>query len=559
MTLEARLGDPWAAGNPVGFAAVVRADERGRLLAEGERLLDDYGLNRDFVPRDLGGRLGDVSRMARSLRPVFRRDTSLGLGYGVTSFMAAVNVWAAGDDAQRRWLADVLCRGGRAAVCFHELAHGNDLANQEFEAVRRDGGLALRGRKEVINNADRAGALVVFARTDPRRGGRSHSLLLLDPATLPPGRVHRLPRFGSAGMRGCRLGGLRFDDCPVPAEAVVGGEGDGMETALRAFQVTRAVLPAMAIGTLDTQIRVTARFALARRLYGAPVTDIPHVRSILAGAFADALVGDCLSTVASRALHLLPREASVYSAAAKYLVPKLLLDAADRLALVLGARSYVREGEYAVFQKNLRDLPLLSLGHAGPANCQATIISQLGALAHRSWPSGDDEAPASLFQSGRELPALRYEDLGLSARGRDPLSASLVAGSAAVGEDNAAVRGLAAALVAELGALKTRVLELPPRDRTPAGRRVAFTLAARYALVLAGSACLNVWLHGEHRQDRFTGDDTWVVAALHRVAERLGIRCGPLPPYAADRLCAEVIARCTDPHSLDLDNVPLSG
>src|SRR4030095_3393033 len=96
--------------------------------------------------------------------PVFRRDAALGLGYGVTSLMAAVNVWTAGSARQQEAMGALLLGGGRAAVAFHELGHGNDLLGNDFRADQMGEKLVLTGSKHVINNVDRAGALVLFAR-----------------------------------------------------------------------------------------------------------------------------------------------------------------------------------------------------------------------------------------------------------------------------------------------------------------------------------------------------------------------------------------------------------
>lgn len=106
--LEQLLGDPRDPDNPFGHDALLAADDRSELLPSAEDALTGFGLNHEFVPVELGGRLARVDTLARVLRPVFRRDASLALGYGVTSFLAAVAVWAAGTPEQRRWTADLL-------------------------------------------------------------------------------------------------------------------------------------------------------------------------------------------------------------------------------------------------------------------------------------------------------------------------------------------------------------------------------------------------------------------------------------------------------------------
>jgi hypothetical protein len=78
--LEQLLGDPHDPGNPFGHAALLAADERGELIPEAERALDGFGLNAEFVPRELGGRLDRVDNLARVLRPGSRRNTGRSAG-----------------------------------------------------------------------------------------------------------------------------------------------------------------------------------------------------------------------------------------------------------------------------------------------------------------------------------------------------------------------------------------------------------------------------------------------------------------------------------------------
>lgn len=190
-----RFGDPADPANPVGRVTLLAADEQGEPSAAGEWLLDDYGLGAEFVPVELGGRFTQLDDLVRVAREVFRHDVGLGLGYGITSFMASVNVWAAGTPQQRKQLAGLLLDGGKVSVGYHELAHGNDFLRNEFSADRTPGGYRLNGTKQVINNADRAGAWVLFARTDPAPGARSHSVLLTGPEDCADGEVTFLPAF----------------------------------------------------------------------------------------------------------------------------------------------------------------------------------------------------------------------------------------------------------------------------------------------------------------------------------------------------------------------------
>ncbi|HEU5334129.1 MAG TPA: acyl-CoA dehydrogenase family protein [Actinocrinis sp.] len=559
--IERGFGDPYDPDNPTGIEALLEADEAGELSGPGEAVLDEAGLNADFVPRALGGSLDRLDTLVRVMRTVFRRDVSLGIGYGATSFMAAVNVWAAGSPRQQREMADELMAGRKAAVAYHEFAHGNDFVRNEFE-VRRDpaGGFLLHGTKEVINNADRAEVLTLFGRTSPSPGSRSHSVLMLRRSELDPARVATLPRYTAVGVRGCHLAGLAFDEHPVPGSALVGELGQGVELALRSFQVTRSAVPGMAIGAADSSLRTAVRFAVGRQLYKGTVMQIPQARSTLSAAFLDLLTADCMSLAGTRAVHLLPEETSLYAASVKYLVPKILSEAMYELSIVLGARFYVREGEFGIFQKHVRDLPVLTLGHAGSAACQATIIPQLSRLAKRAWFAGTP-APAALFRPGDPLEPIAFDRLAL-ASGRDSLSASLVAAVDRLPSGTPAERalhGFALRMMDELRQLQEEALDLSPQDRTALASPASFALADRYTVLLAAASVLGVWLEAQDGPDAFLADPSWAVEALYRLARRLGQKLPELPGGCAERVHEEVLRRFREFRSYDLYDSRLIG
>jgi alkylation response protein AidB-like acyl-CoA dehydrogenase len=557
--VERAFGDPWDNGNPVGFAALLRADERQEMSAAGEELLDGIGLNAEFVPVRLGGRFTQVDRLAEVMRAVFRHDPCLGLGYGASSFIASVNVWAAGTAAQHRTMADLLLGGRKVASCYHELRHGNDFSRAEFMATPVPGGWRLNGRKEVVTNIQRAAAMVLFTRTSADPGSRSHSQFLVPKAALEAGTLRYLPRFPSSGMRGVQLGGAEFTDCDIPADFLLGRPGQGIETALCSFQLTRSALPSMLAGCLDTGLRTAVGCARERRLYGGAAADLPHVRAALTGAFADLLIVDSFCTVVTRALHLLPEQTSVFASAVKYLVSGLLMDAMAELAGVLGAQSYLRDGPYAIFQKHARDLPPAGFGHASRGACLVTILPQLPRLARHAWRSGEP-APPALFRIGGELPPLDFGQLAAGGAAADGLAGSL----RAIGREHpaGAVGRLAARFAAELDGLAGACAALRPRELTIDASPAARKLAARYATVLAAAACLSVWWHNQDHPSAFLRDDAWVVAALHRLARYLG---GPpaITDGEADAATAvlerETLARHEGRRAFDLSNRELPG
>lgn len=117
-------------------------------------------------------------------------------------------------------------------------------------------------------------------------------------------------------------------------------------------RATAALRSGAAVGTLDSGLRLTLRHLRARALYGAPAVDIPQLRAVLAGAFADLLLCDALTTPAADG----DDPDTARSRAVQALVSRALQGAMDRLSMLLGSRFYLREGAHAGFPLLLREL-----------------------------------------------------------------------------------------------------------------------------------------------------------------------------------------------------------
>ncbi|WP_406508696.1 acyl-CoA dehydrogenase [Streptomyces sp. NBC_00212] len=553
--LEFRFGDPCDPANPLGFRALLAADGDSELLGAAEELLDQEGFGAELVPLALGGRLCDADQLMRMLRPVFRRDVALAFGYGITSLFAAAPVFAAGSPRQRESVARLLVAGGRAAIVHRSLAHGTAMLRGELTAMEYSGGFVLDGRKDVVINAERAGAVVAYVRTDPAPGPASHSVFLLDPAQLPPDGVQLLKRQPTTGMRGCRFAGYEFDACEVPGDALVGELGAGVRLSLRTFQLNRTLITGAVIASVDTVLRAAVRAALTGETLGR------RQRGVLAGVFADLLAGDAMATAVLRALSLLPGAAHLAAAELKYLVPDLLRDDLEELATVLGAGGYSRDTDQGMLTKLLRDLPAAGLGHAGTASCQAVVIPQLPILARHFWGQ-EAEPPAALFRGTEPVPHLDIGGLEV-AGGGDFLAASLtasaarLAGSAATGPYGEVLRTMAAAFHADLLAVREACLLIEPGDRAALASPATAALADRHSVLVAAGAALAVWERHRHTTG-FLADPAWLVLALHRYGRRLGLTLPPLPPDCVDRVAEELLARFRAGRSFDLHDAPLA-
>lgn len=552
--LEAAFGDPYCDCSPYGYDPIVQSDERAEAFGAGEDLLDALGTSAEFVPRALGGRLDALDALITRVRPVFRRDAALGLDYGVSSFQAALGVWLCGRETQQRSLASKMLAGMRVSWSCHDHSEIPTDTSCAITASERDGVFVLNGRNSLMVNAG-AGTAIVVARTGELPRARSHSLLLVDLTALPWKHWRRLPRVHTSGLRGCQIGGLEFNGCPIPSDTVVGELGDGGDVALRAAQFGGCTTMGLALGMLDASLFTVLRFALGRRLYGHTVADIPHARAAMAGAFTNLLALDSLVTVAARAAHVFP-DNGVYGAAVKYLVPTLLEDTMNELAVVLGARYYLRQGEHAIFGKHFRDIPALSFVQPDRSTDEHVVLWHLPDLLRELRDPA--EPAAEVFTLEKALPPLAPGLPRPPGQRGDPLLAALTPLLDALRQEaseSADVAITADALLHELRKLVYYAGELPKWQVCPTAGADGGDHVERYTILLAAAACLGVWRH--NRQRRVLADTTWVRAALRRLLARVTPGIPPCPAQLDDQLFTELLTRAQHRVGFCLDEDPV--
>jgi alkylation response protein AidB-like acyl-CoA dehydrogenase len=509
--LERALGDPSNSGAPISFGTLVQYDELEVPPTEAFEMLRAWGVHAHLVPQALGGRLTSFEELLALVRVLSRRDLVLTTGLG-SSMLAAIPVWAWGNDAQRRQVADLLLGAG-AFGCFavSEREAGSDFQATMTRAEAANGGYVLRGEKWLIGNASRCSFVVTLVRTQP-----ALSLLLFRPDQLPASTFRRLPKIRTLGLRGHDLGGMVFEDCVLAASALVGRPGRGMEMALTTLQYTRTMIGGMALGAADTALRLAAGWGRDRRLYGAPIMAIPAVRALLLGSFLDILVGECVATVTARALTLAPRRTSLWAAVTKYLLPNLCEQVVRDASVVLSARSYLREGiADGIFQKIARDIAITSIFEGTQLVQLAMIASQLGQQVRAG--RRDDEAVDLDRLCDLATPAPAWDAPSTRLRIADPGGDELVERWFWPSGRGLEGLGLGSRATAAFRSLRQQADSL--RD-TLATRAVAGDLAParRYCLLHAAACCLQVWHTNRDGLSPEPAGGEWLTLCLERLA-----------------------------------------
>lgn len=534
--LEEFLGDPFFRENECSFLRAVEHDERDEYPERSCNLLNDWQLADYYIPSYLGGRLANYDELISLLRVVARRDLTTVIAHAKT-FLGGAPIWVGGELEQQRRLAQKIKNRDQVSLALTERNHGSDLLASELTATPTSHGYCLAGEKWLINNATRGAALTVLARTDKRQGPRSFSIFLVAKEDLDSTRYRPLAAVKTHGIRGADISGIRFDNCEVPATSLVGTLGSGLEIMLKSLQLTRTIVPALSLGAADTALRTTLRFLLSRRLYGKNAISMPYIQAQLVDAFIDLLICECVSVSAARSIHVIPEQMSVLSAIAKYFVPTIIENSLRNLAVLLGARHYLRqEHDSGIYQKILRDHSIVGIFDGNTALNLDVIALQLRHLAaettgEKQGQLGQTERLEAIFKITETLPNFDVTRLALLNRGQNDLVQGLEPMRKAFGDftkyEGTKSEALTAIfrsinrLIARMQKCATRAAELSGREAEPCVSVEMMELARQYCFVHAAAACLQMWWYNRASLGGFLGRGEWLVLALDRLEREL--------------------------------------
>jgi hypothetical protein len=266
------------------------ADRAGELPAVILRRASSLGLW-GTVLTGLGDRDHRMARMGILHEEIGRGCSSLRSLLTVHSMLAfTLDRWGS-EAAKFRWAKGVASGETLGAFCLTEPGAGSDVAALSATATRTADGYLLSGHKKWVTGGQIAGLLLVFARTE-----RGVSAFVIDAST--PG-VQRTPVHGILGTRASMLADIRFADCAVPLDCLVGADGMGLVVATGALDIGRLSVASGCVGIIDACLDASLAHAGSRIQGGVPLHDHQLVQKMITDMSTDL-----------RAARLLCREAS---------------------------------------------------------------------------------------------------------------------------------------------------------------------------------------------------------------------------------------------------------
>jgi acyl-CoA dehydrogenase len=259
--------------------------------------------------------------------------------------------------------APLLCAYG-----VTEPGAGSDVASIKTTAIKKGDKYILNGQKMWITGAGHASWFFVLAKTDPEGGHKGMSGFIVD-AKLPGITVGK--KENNMGQRASDTRGITFEDVEVPADCLLGNEGEGFKIAMKAFDHTRPLVAAAAVGLGRAAMEHAIDYAKQRRAFGKAIAEHQGISFMIADMAADVEAARMVVWKAAFEIDA-GRKNTIYAAMAKKLAADNAMKIATDAVQVFGGNGFNRE--YPV-EKLMRDAKIMQI-YEGTSQIQRVIIAR---------------------------------------------------------------------------------------------------------------------------------------------------------------------------------------
>ncbi|MEW8977337.1 MAG: acyl-CoA dehydrogenase family protein [Symbiobacterium sp.] len=255
-------------------------DKTGRFPLELVRRMGELGLLGIPIPEAYGGTGGDTVAYALAVEEISRADGSLGLTMAAHCSIGMGPVLYFGTEEQKKqWLPGAARGEYLASFGLTEPEAGSDAAATRTTAVRDGEGWVLSGSKSFITNAYYCGYIVCTAVTRPGEGHRGISAFIVPNPT--PGFTIG-PAYEKMGLRSSDTRPLYFDQVRLPADALLGQEGEGFRQFMITLDGGRISIGAMAVGIAQAALDAALAYARQRVQFGQTISKFQAIQFKLA-------------------------------------------------------------------------------------------------------------------------------------------------------------------------------------------------------------------------------------------------------------------------------------
>ena len=329
----------------------------------------DLGLFGLAIPEEYGGFGMSILGQCLVVEELSRANACFRTLMGTNNGIGSTGIILAGTEEQKRKYLPALAAGEKiSAFALTEPNAGSDAAAIKTSAVRRGDKYILNGMKHFITNGNIADVINVMAVTDRSKGTRGISAFLVEKG-FPGFSVGTIER--KMGFRGSHTCELVFDNCEIPAENLLGKEGDGFKIAMQVLDKGRLTMGACALGATEKLIDLCTDYARTRVTFGEPIINRQAIQWMLVNMAMDAYA---IRNSVCHAAWKMDRgdRATKEAAMVKVIATEAAGRAADSAVQIFGGMGYMKG---MAVERFYRDLRLMRI-YEGTSEILRLIISR---------------------------------------------------------------------------------------------------------------------------------------------------------------------------------------
>ncbi len=338
---------------------------------ENMKKLAQLGFCGILVPEEYGGAaLGNLA-LAIVCEEINRVCASTGVTLSVHNSLASSPIIRHGTEEQKKKYLPKMASGEwLGAYGLTEPNAGSDAASIETTARKDGGSYVLNGSKIFITTGSEADLIIVFARTNPDKSLRAKGLTAFILEKTYPGFKTGPPEH-KLGLRASNTTALFFEDCCVPAENVLGGEGNGFKVAMDTLDGGRIGIASQALGILRACLDASVKYAKDRVQFGKPLAEFQAIQWKIAD-MATALDAARLLTYRAAQLRDQKKPHTQQAAIAKLFASEAANKAASETVQIYGGVGYTREFPVERFFRDVRITQI----YEGTSEVQRLVIAR---------------------------------------------------------------------------------------------------------------------------------------------------------------------------------------
>jgi len=344
-------------------------DETQHFPVDTMKKMGELGLLGVLVPESYGGAGFGYLEYYTAVSEVSRICGSIGLSVAAHNSLCTGHILTFGNEEQKRkWLPKLATGEFIGAWGLTESNTGSDALRMKTTAVKDGDSWVLNGAKNWITHGISGDVAVVLARTGDLLDSRGISAFVVERGT--PG-FKAGKKENKLGMRASETAEMIFEDCKIPAENLLGKEGEGFIQAMKVLDGGRISIAALSLGIAKGSLDAAIKYSKEREQFGQPIFKFQAISFKLADMATEIEAAELL-TLQAATLKNANKEVTKQSAMAKYYASEVCVKAATDAVQIFGGYGYTKD--YPV-EKFYRDSKLCTIGE-GTSEIQKLVISR---------------------------------------------------------------------------------------------------------------------------------------------------------------------------------------